>query len=232
MGGGTKKCPECGSQVGRTRLTRHLSEVHSATPKGEVAERFERRREEKASELKERATKAGNRGIALKAGVAVAVVLLMVVAAYGATTYLNSIGVGGGKPAPDFSVADSKGSVFRLSDHRGEVVVLFFMRGTWCLTCKASIPGLLEVYNGYKARGMTMITISTDTGENDGMVENYKSENGTPWTYAIDRVGVQAAYGAYQIESHFVIDKGGKVTYTSSSKVSGETLARQVEVVI
>jgi len=192
----------------------------------------EKIREEREKSRAEKEARAGTRGVAMKAIAAVAVVALMVVAAYGATGYLNSLSVGGGKQAPEFTVTDSKGSLFRLSDHRGEVVVLFFMRGTWCLTCKASIPGLLEVYNAYKARGMTMVTISTDTGESDAMIENYRSENGTPWTYAIDRVGVQASYGAYQVESHFVIDKGGKVAYSSSSKVSGEVLAKQVEVVI
>jgi peroxiredoxin len=234
MGGATRICPECGATVGADRLKRHLKDVHgaSAAAKSGIDERRERVREAKQAEKKEQLSKASARSFAFRAAIAVAVVLAMVIAAYGATTYLNSLAVGGGKTAPDFTVADSKGSTFRLSDHRGEVVVIFFMRGTWCLTCKASIPGLLEVYNSYKSRGVTMLTISTDTAENDAMVETYKQENGTPWTYAIDRVGVQAKFGAYNIESHFVIDRGGKVSYTSSGQVSGQLLGQQVEIVV
>jgi len=36
-----------------------------------------------------------------------------------------------GKAAPDFALKDQDGKDFRLSDHRGERLLLYFYRGYW-----------------------------------------------------------------------------------------------------
>lgn len=51
------------------------------------------------------------------------------------------------RPAPEFTLIDQRGDTFRLSDHRGDVVVLFF----GYTTCPDVCPGTLAQYRNVKA---------------------------------------------------------------------------------
>ncbi|MFQ6070696.1 MAG: TlpA disulfide reductase family protein [Candidatus Aminicenantales bacterium] len=63
--------------------------------------------------------------------------------------------------APDFSLQDLEGKTISLSDYRGKVVFLNFW-ATWCAPCKAEIPGLVEMYEKYREKGMEIIGVSVD----------------------------------------------------------------------
>ena len=47
-----------------------------------------------------------------------------------------------GKKAPLFNIKDTDGSEFRLEDHHGKVVVLYFFLTTWCPVCQNEMPHL------------------------------------------------------------------------------------------
>jgi thiol-disulfide isomerase/thioredoxin len=70
----------------------------------------------------------------------------------------------GGRPgnlAPDFALADLNGQVVRLSDLRGNVVLVDFW-ATWCGPCKAALPHLQEIHNMYGDKGVTIVAIAMD----------------------------------------------------------------------
>jgi thiol-disulfide isomerase/thioredoxin len=46
-----------------------------------------------------------------------------------------------GKKAPVFSITDTDRSEFKLEDHKGKVVVLYFW-ATWCQHCRDEMPHL------------------------------------------------------------------------------------------
>lgn len=64
-------------------------------------------------------------------------------------------------PAPDFSSTDLMGNDVSLSDFQGKVIFLNFW-ATWCPPCQAEIPGFVEMFEKYKAKGMQIIGISVD----------------------------------------------------------------------
>jgi peroxiredoxin len=62
----------------------------------------------------------------------------------------------------DFELKDLKGKLVRLSDYKGQVVLVNFW-ATWCAPCKQEIPHLNRMLKSYKDQGFTVLAISTDS---------------------------------------------------------------------
>lgn len=70
-----------------------------------------------------------------------------------AKTYLKV-----GRPAPDFTIADAKGSTFRLADYKGkQSVVLVFLRYVGCPICQLALHDLKDTYDQFKTRGAEVV---------------------------------------------------------------------------
>ena len=66
-----------------------------------------------------------------------------------------------GVPAPDFLAQDLDGSVHRLSDHHGSVVLVNIW-ATWCPPCRAEMPELDRLARERGAEGLLVYGISTE----------------------------------------------------------------------
>lgn len=67
-----------------------------------------------------------------------------------------------GKPAPDFSLKDQDGAVFRLSAQRGTRLLLIFYRGYWCPFCTGELKDLAEHKSDFDAVKVRLVGISVD----------------------------------------------------------------------
>lgn len=63
--------------------------------------------------------------------------------------------------APDFSAVDLRGVPFRLSDHRGKVVLINFF-ATWCAPCLIEMPHLRKIYEANKDKGFLLVVVSAE----------------------------------------------------------------------
>jgi peroxiredoxin len=61
----------------------------------------------------------------------------------------------------DFTVKDMHGASVRLADYKGKVILLNFW-ATWCPPCKAELPGIIELYDQYKDKGLVILGVSGD----------------------------------------------------------------------
>jgi cytochrome c biogenesis protein CcmG, thiol:disulfide interchange protein DsbE len=61
----------------------------------------------------------------------------------------------------DFTVKDMNGARVRLADYKGKVLLINFW-ATWCAPCKVELPGLIELQDAYKDRGLMVLGISED----------------------------------------------------------------------
>lgn len=61
----------------------------------------------------------------------------------------------------DFTLASITGGEVRLSDYKGQVILLNFW-ATWCAPCRKEIPWLVELHDEYRERGVVVLGVSVD----------------------------------------------------------------------
>jgi peroxiredoxin len=66
-----------------------------------------------------------------------------------------------GKPAPDLVARGITGENVRISEHRGEVVVVSFWSGS-CNTCRAQLSALDRIAKTYATAGLRVIGVNLD----------------------------------------------------------------------
>jgi peroxiredoxin len=62
----------------------------------------------------------------------------------------------------NFTLKDVAGKDVRLSQYKGQVVLLNFW-ATWCRPCRTEIPSLVSLYRDYKDRGLVVLGVSVDS---------------------------------------------------------------------
>jgi len=77
-----------------------------------------------------------------------------------AATSLASSGLEG-QAAPDFALKSSTGENLRLSEYRGDVVMINFW-ATWCGPCRQEMPLLDELYTRYERVGFNLLGVNID----------------------------------------------------------------------
>lgn len=114
-----------------------------------------------------------------------------------------------GAQAPDFVLKNLAGENLRLSEYRGEVVMLSFW-ASWCSECRAQLAAMNGIYSAYRQTGFQSLTVSMD-----------KDRRGTSETMAALSLGYPVLYDAdlevsrlYDVDSlpiALLIDREGVV---------------------
>jgi thioredoxin-dependent peroxiredoxin len=122
------------------------------------------------------------------------------------------------EPAPDFTLPDGKGEEWRLSDHRGKVVVLLFYPGDETPVCTRQLCSLRDRWEDYMATGAEVVGISSDSGESH---RKFAEHHQLPLRLLSDADRTVATlYGARSFipgrvaRSVFVIDAQGILRYS------------------
>lgn len=130
--------------------------------------------------------------------------------------------------APDFTLTDVNGAQIRLSDQRGKVVVLEFMRTT-CPHCTNEMSQLASVHNQF-GLDVTMISVSVDPeGDTNEILKAYAAEHNAPWTWARDTSNVASQYGISGVPTIIIIDSGGRIVQVNTGETSSSTLIQQIQ---
>lgn len=130
------------------------------------------------------------------------------------------------KKAPDFTLTDTDGNTFNLSDFRGQVAVLDFM-ATWCTGCKKIMDDLREVHAAHP--DAVFISIDIDPTESDQMLETFKQRYNATWTFALDTDEVSQKYGVAVIPKTVVINPSGEIAFSHTGEISASRLSSQVK---
>lgn len=122
------------------------------------------------------------------------------------------------EPAPDFSLPDGNGQHWRLSDHRGKVVVLLFYPGDETPVCTRQLCSVRDRWEDYMATGAEVVGISSDSVESH---QKFSDHHNLPLRLLSDADrSVATLYGARSLipgrvaRSVFVIDANGILRYS------------------
>ena len=112
-------------------------------------------------------------------------------------------------PASEFALSGPQGKTVRMSDYRGQVVLLNFW-ASWCGPCRAEMPILDRIHQRYRSLGFTVIGVNVDENISDGEKQLAK----TPVTFPVgfDPHGmVSTVYAVDSMPSTVIVDRKGDV---------------------
>jgi len=128
-----------------------------------------------------------------------------------------------GVTAPDFELEDETGTLRRLFDFRGKLVVLYFYPKDDTPGCTTEACNFRDDYSAYENAGVTVLGVSPDTVKSH---QKFKEKHGLPFPLLADKDHkVCEMYGVWGLKkmmgreyigvlrTTFLIDAEGKIVH-------------------
>ena len=139
---------------------------------------------------------------------------------------LGGAGLDKGAMAPDFTLSTLSGETVKLSDYRGQTVVLNFW-ASWCAPCKKEMPEMQNYYESLPDESGVEILAVNLTDRDDGLdkISEFVKEYGVTFPVLLDEEGtVRKTYGVLAIPTTFLIGEDGRLQSQIRGPLSGEML--------
>jgi len=121
------------------------------------------------------------------------------------------------KPLPEnvlnAELKSARGPVFRLSDYKGNVLVLSFW-ATWCLPCQFQTPALVKLQEEFRSEGVKVVELTTEdpvvSAKNVRVwMRNYKVNYRVGW--ASEELFKALALENTAMPQMFIVDRNGNI---------------------
>ncbi|MES9895671.1 MAG: TlpA disulfide reductase family protein, partial [Candidatus Thiodiazotropha endolucinida] len=113
--------------------------------------------------------------------------------------------------APDFTLKSREGVNIKLSELRGQVVMVNFW-ASWCGPCRQEMPLLQQLFDRYQSLGFSLLGVNVD----EDRVAADKMLSDLPVSFPIlydDRSKVSKQYQVKAMPSTFMVDRDGRIRY-------------------
>ena len=112
-----------------------------------------------------------------------------------------------GRVAPDFDLVLFSGDELKLSDLKGNVVVLNFW-ASYCVPCRWEMPAFEAVWKEYRDRGVVFVGIAV--GDTEEAAAVFADEVGVSYSLGSDEDGgITVKYRVAELPTTFIIDRDG-----------------------
>jgi thiol-disulfide isomerase/thioredoxin len=128
--------------------------------------------------------------------------------------------------APDFDLSTLDGRQVRLSDLRGQPVVINFW-ASWCPPCRAEMPALQRVQEEYASQGVVILIVNATAQDNLRDAQNFLQEYNLTMTVPLDPAGsTMQAYQVRSLPSTFFVARDGLISEVVIGGPMAEALLR------
>jgi cytochrome c biogenesis protein CcmG/thiol:disulfide interchange protein DsbE len=128
--------------------------------------------------------------------------------------------------APDFELKTAAGETIKLSDLRGQAV-LVNLWATWCPPCRAEMQSIEKMYAEYKAEGFRVLAVNMTYQDDPLAVEHFVSEQALTFPILLDETaGMANAYQLRSLPSSYFIRRDGIINEVVIGGPMSEALLR------
>ncbi|HEX2946293.1 MAG TPA: TlpA disulfide reductase family protein [Clostridia bacterium] len=132
--------------------------------------------------------------------------------------------------APDFTLKDTDGNSFKLSDYKGKIVILNFW-AVWCKYCKLEMPDLNKLNKELEKKNEAVL-LAIDVQESADTVREYLSSNGFSLKALLDEDGsVAQTYGVSGYPTTLVINPDGSIYAYTTGETDEATLLKAIDMI-
>jgi len=124
---------------------------------------------------------------------------------------VNSFATAVGGSAPDFTLKSKSGKNIKLSEHRGDVVMINFW-ASWCGPCRQEMPALEQLYRKYKDLGFVILGVNIDDDSNNAISMLNKSPVSFPILFDKNKK-TSELYDVKAMPTTYLIDRNGNLRY-------------------
>jgi cytochrome c biogenesis protein CcmG, thiol:disulfide interchange protein DsbE len=129
-------------------------------------------------------------------------------------------------PAPPFELAEVDGPRLRLSDLRGQVVLVNFW-ASWCDACVSENVLFRKAEERWRDKGLKIVGIVYE--DDAASAREWMKKQSVDWPGLIDPSSHTAIdYGLFGVPETFFIDRSGRVAYKQTGPVTAEVLERWI----
>lgn len=135
-------------------------------------------------------------------------------------------------PAPDFTLKSRSGENLKLSEYRGDVVMINFW-ASWCAPCRQEMPLLEELYKKYNDLGFTLLAVNVE--EDSSKADDLLGEVLVTFPVLFDNTNkVSKLYNVVAMPSTVIVDRDGNMRYLHRGYLPGyeEEYNKQVKELI
>ena len=153
------------------------------------------------------------------------VVLLVagILGGFSINTYMNDNAIKVGGEAPDFTLTDTEGNQFNLSDYEGEKVLVLEFMNMNCGTCKSFEKNVMKSYcNESMPEDVEVISVTQTKNTDENELAERTDEMG--WRFMKGSSEMTDAFGAERSPTVVIIDKDGMITFSESGSMSKSEL--------
>lgn len=128
--------------------------------------------------------------------------------------------------APDFELKTPTGETVKLSDLRGQAV-LVNLWATWCPPCRTEMQTIETMYNEYKDQGFTVLAVSMTYQDDPLKIMPFVHVQRLTFPILLDETGEMAnAYQLKSLPSSFFINRDGIINEVVIGGPMAEALLR------